>query len=109
MAPSRSCSTEYWPGAVGGVLAFNCLKRPDKGEVRPPSGPASLGAGGLARGSAGPAPGVAVATAGGAQLMYRPGVGACAPAWTANATRLTAAATPRSTRKRGAPSKGNLQ
>src|SRR5450631_3370238 len=97
-ALSSSWSTEYWPVAVAAVFAFNCLNSPDSGEVRPPSGPASATGDGLASGSAGPAPGVAVATAGGAQLTYRPGGGACAPAWTANATAPPATATPINTR-----------
>ena len=56
-APSRSCSTEYWPAAVAAVLAFNCLNSPQSGVDRPPSGPAFAAGEALASGSAGPGPG----------------------------------------------------
>jgi hypothetical protein len=89
-----------WPVAVASVLAFSCLNSPDNGIDRPLKGPESVTGGALAKGRAGPAPGVAVAVAGGAQLMYRPGVGACVVACTANATTPMVAAAPRSKRKR---------
>ncbi len=83
---SRSSISEYWPVAVAAVFVFSCLKSPESGVVSPPSGPLSTSGAALATGNAGPAPGVAVAVAGGDQLMYFPGAGACAPAWMAKAT-----------------------
>src|ERR1700680_97359 len=95
-APSSSWRIEYCPFAVSAVLTFNCLNRPERGVVKPPSGPDPGAGGGLAIGIAGPAPGLAVAEAGGAQLMYRPGTGGCAAAWAARPTTPMTAAIPMS-------------
>ena len=69
-ALSSSWSTEYWPFAVAAVLCVQLLEQPGqrRGQTAERSGVRDRRTA-LASGRAGPAPGVAVATAGGAQLM----------------------------------------